>query len=217
MRKKLYIFGYMFVLLALLSACEIAEPVDQPAAELDVSVSVADLSADGTALVTASFEFNGTPISLTSDVTVECNGVALQNAFGIYTARVPTESVGGVYTITHKKGDTTAEIKITVPSRPEITSPKEGDTLKVAEKVTITYTSGNGKFIRATASNNNTSLSGNDQSDTGEFKDFDVSALAPGKGTVGIVRGMDVDPAQNGFKSVKVSYESGASVNVTWE
>ncbi len=96
-----------------------------------MKVSVIDNpdSSDGKNIVVMQFLFGGKPVRFAGSETATCNGVQLVlNAlvFG-YAERVPIEPVGGAYNFVYTQNGVSTPVNLTVPARPVINSPANGD------------------------------------------------------------------------------------------
>jgi hypothetical protein len=205
----------------LLAACPPSQQeVDEPAANLDLSLAVVDTDptpADGMVAVIAQFELSGEVVDLDGAATVTCNGVALENSGIGFEGRVPLLAAGGSYTFVHTRRGTATTVTVSAPPRPVVVTPAAGAHVTRTKSLSVTYQPGSGSGVRASAGDDTTGVLGSNQPDTGTYTGLDVTSLHPGAGTVGIIRDVATTPAGTGFKSAR-STVSVASVDVpvTW-
>jgi hypothetical protein len=210
-------------LVVLMAGCEPAPIVDVAAADLDVRVSLLDLEevpTDGNVLATMQFFQGGDDVELSSGTSLTCNGVALpyNGLIFAHAGRVPLVAEGGTYEFVHSRSGVDTTLSLTVPARPVLVAPTdEGATVAIAADLTISYTAGAGAAVRGSAGDDATGIGGEEQPDDGSYEGFDVTDLVPGAGSLGITRIFRDTPSGTGFASAQTTYESGASVDVTWQ
>lgn len=200
---------------ALMFSCNPPATVDQPAANLDLTVTVIDTGSQPA--IVAQFLLNGSLVQFGGNVSVTCNGVALVwNGLG-YAGNVPVVPSGGTYTLVYTRNGSSTSMALIAPPHPTVTSPGSGATVARSTNLTITYVADGGSGIRGGAGDSSTGLGGNSEPDTGTYTGLNVSQLHAGPGSVNITR--DFSPTVNGtgFKSAKgkISVNS-AEVPVTW-
>ena len=70
--------------------------------------------------------------------------------------------------------------------------------------------------MRGRASTSNASNGGTLQLDNGSYTGLDANSLAAGLGKLSLTREFKLTLPAGGFKSVEVTYSSGADVKVNW-
>jgi hypothetical protein len=208
------------VVVAGAAGCPPPSVVDLPAAQLVIQPTIIDVDAhpsDGKVPVIVAFQQAGKAVQLASSNTVTCNGVALiWNGLG-YAARVPIVASGGDLTVDHVRAGVTTPVHVTVPSRPQVTSPTAGASLPRTTSLTITYVAAASAGVRPGGGDGATGLSGNEQPDTGTAT-LDVSKLKAGPGTVSVQRRFVAAPSGTGFAGVATTYSiSSVDIPVTWQ
>ncbi len=208
-------------LLALLAACPPStQEVDQPAASLDVILSVIDTTAnpfDGKVAVVAQFSFNGDSVDLGGNATVACNGVPLTFSGIGYEGRVPLLAAGASYTFVHLRGGKSTSATVIAPPRPVLLSPMAGATVTRSSSLTLTYQAGSGSSVRASASDGTTAVGGDDEPDTGSYTGLNVTSLRAGAGTIGLTRDLPGTLQPTGFRSAHTELTTGSiDVAVIW-
>ena len=214
------VYGFVFWIFSVfLAACDPPATVDLPASDLDVKITVIDVTespSDGKLPVVMQFFSNGKYVKLAGGVSVTCNGVVLtDNGLGP-AERVPLLSPGNQYVFRHVRNGTTTIANVLIPSRPVITSPAQNATVTRSSNLSITYVAGTGTSIRGNASDPSTSTgSGTGQPDNGTYPGLNVTTLVPGPGTVSITRESKSN-ITTGFKTTEINYTSSKSRAVTW-
>jgi hypothetical protein len=203
-----------------LAGCPPPPVVDVPAAQLVIQPTILDVEPsppDGKVPVIVTFQQAGKPVQLGGASSVACNGVALTwNGLG-YAARVPIVAAGGDVAITHAHGGVNTPVHVTVPARPQLTSPAPGATVARTTSLTITYVAAGAAGVTPGAGDSATAMSGAEQPDTGTAT-LDVSKLKAGAGTVSVWRRVVASPSGTGFASVVTTYNiSSADVRLTWQ
>lgn len=205
------------------AGCEPAPIVDVAAADLDVRVSLLDLEeapSDGTVLATMQFFQGADDVELSSGTSITCNGVPLpyNGLIFAHAGRVPLVAEGDSYEFLHSRAGVDTTLLLTVPARPALVAPTdEGATVAITSDLTIAYTPGAAAAVRGSAGDAATGIAGDEQPDDGSYEGFDVSDLVAGAGSIGITRIFRDTPSGTGFASAETTYESGASVDVTWQ
>ncbi len=212
-------FGLVFWIVSFFTiACDPPATVDAPASDLDVKITVIDVTenpSDNKVPVVMQFFSNGKYVKLPTSVAVTCNGVALtDNGLGS-AERVPLLSPGNQYVFRHVRNGTTTVVNVPIPSRPSISSPAQNATVTRSNNLSITYVGGSGTGIRGSAGDPSTGMSGTVQADNGTYTGLNVTSLQVGTGSIGITRESKSN-ITTGFKSTEINYSSGKSHNVTW-
>ncbi len=194
---------------------------------LAVKVTVLDYDAapkDGKLAVFARFTSNGKPVQLQGSVLVTCNGQALpfEPFWQAYTDRVPLSPMGSTYRFSYVVKGKAYDLDVMVPARPVITSPKagppnQGPMVVLRKDLSIRYVAGSGAGIDVSAGDGKTGLgSPGLKPDSGVYDGFDVTALQPGTGSVGVTRRYEYQRTGTAFQSALVNYSSSADLAVTW-
>src|SRR5262249_40381220 len=124
---------------------------------------------------------------------------------------------GGMYTVAHTRGGFATSVGFIAPARPVILAPTTGATIARSKNVTITYVSGSGSAVRATAGDGQSAGGGVDQPDDGSYDGFDVTSLRAGPGTVSLIRDSDASFPTSGFHAARAHFSvSSVEVPVTW-
>lgn len=220
MREGIMRLAIGVVIVAGMAGCPPPAVVDVPATQLVIQPTVIDVDphpSDGKVPVIVTFQQAGKPVQLAGSNTVTCNGVALTwNGLG-YAARVPIVTAGGDLAVAHARAGVTTPVHVTVPSRPQVTSPTAGASLPRTTSLTITYVAAASAGVRPGAGDGATGLGGNEQPDTGTAT-LDVSQLKAGPGTVSVQRRLVASPSGTGFAGVATTYSiSSVSIPVTWQ
>lgn len=194
--------------------------VDVPAAQLGLSVLIMDLDpspSDGKVPVLVQPLQNGSAVQLAGASSLSCNGVALPWNGLAHAERVPIVATGGTYRIVHTRNGVNTQLVITVPPRPHVTAPSDGQAVTRSNHVQVSYTADGGTSVAAGASDGSTGIAGNDQPDSGTAT-VDVTALHAGAGTVGVSRKFMTSPTGTGFASVASTFTIGSpDVHVVWQ
>ncbi len=200
---------------------------EPPPSTLDLKVTVLDYDAtpaDGKLAVFAKFTSNAKPAYLQGDVLVTCNGHALpfDQFWQSYADRVPLQPVGGAYHFRYTLKGQAYGLDATVPARPVITSPKagppnQGAMVVIRKDLSIGYLPDGGAGVDVGAGDGSTGLgSPGLRPDNGLYEGFNVTALKPGPGTLGVTRRFEYAKSGTAFKSATVNYSSSADLEVTW-
>lgn len=207
--------------LALGTGCPQTPPgVDEPASDLDATISVQDVEAnptDNAVSVLVTFAKGGSAVTL-SNAALTCNGVNLVLTSAGYEARVPLVAPGGSYTFQHVRNGATTPVAVMVPERPRVISPMMGGTVQRNVDFAATYQVAGGSSVTASIKTRLIEVSGGAQPDNGTatIPASQLSSLSAGEGVLHVVRVFDTSPADTGFHSVRLLYSTGApSINVT--
>lgn len=208
-------------LLALGTGCPQPPPsVDEPASNLDVTISVQDVEAnptDNAVSVLVTFAKGGNAVNL-SNATVTCNGVNLALTGSGYEGRVPLVAPGGSYTFQHVRSGVSTQVVLAVPERPRVISPMNGASFQRDVDLSVSYQVAGGSSVTASVKTRLIEASGGAQPDNGTatIPKSQLSSLSAGDGTVSLVRLFDAALMDTGFHSVRVLYSTGApSIAVT--
>ncbi|HMK39767.1 MAG TPA: hypothetical protein VK569_10525 [Bacteroidota bacterium] len=222
------IVGFLVMILSLsfwgagCSGCQNPSTVSAPASQVDVILSVSDISetpSDGKVLVVMQFQQNGTVVQLASDASTSCNGVALTYNGLVFgnAGRVPLVAAGGTYAFTHIRSGVTTNVSITVPPRPVFSPPTvDGATIMRTSSLTIHYVAGTGVAVFGGASDGTHDLN-NSQPDNGTFTGLNVSGFNAGPGTLSIQRELQFPVTGTGFHSATERFYITKTAAVTWQ
>jgi len=208
--------------LAGIGGCEPQPVVNEPASNLDVIFSVIDIDetpSDGKVIVVMQLMQNGKVVQVTNAAT-SCNGVPLTYnglVFG-YAERVPIVPVGGNYVFRYSRSGVNTDVTLTVPPRPVFSAPTiAGAALPRSNSFTIRYVAGTGTSVRGGANDAANHAANNSQPDDGTHDGLDVSGFNAGPGTLSITRSLEGPMAGTGFLTAKRKYDTGKSINITWQ
>jgi hypothetical protein len=153
------------------------------------------------------------------------------SAGGGYSAVVPIQTAGGRYAIDYwdERGQLSS-IVIPAASAPQVTAPAAGAAVRIPSSGTLSlsYTNADGVSGVASAVNGSAadsrgvSVAGTDQPDTGSYtltpggSGHTFSQLAPGAGTISLIRHFKGMLPAGAFHTVSLDYLVGAVIAITW-